>query len=330
MAETSPGEGMVGVVVVGRNEGERLVQCLESMKGSPLRIVYVDSGSTDGSIAAARAAGAEIVELDMSRPFTAARARNAGHAALKASGPAPDYVQFVDGDCRLDPGWIDAARSTLSANADLGIVTGWRSEIFRDRSVYNAMCDFEWHRPAGEILTCGGDMMVRRTAFEAAGGFDDKVIAAEDDEFCVRIRGAGWRIRRLPLPMTRHDAAMLHFSQWWRRAVRTGHAFAQVGDMHPDYFVKERRRAWMFGAILPAVAVAGLVGSIWVPAAVASLYGLSYVRTAQGLQRDGLPLREAAVHASFLTLSKFPNLQGMLTYWRRRMRGQNMDLIEYK
>lgn len=322
---------VVATVLIGRNEGERLIACLKSVTASAGHIVYVDSGSTDDSVAAARAAGAEVVQLDMSRPFTAARARNAGYATLISLGTEFDYVQFIDGDCRLVPGWIEAGRKALAEDPSLGIVTGWRSEIQRDRSIYNALCDFEWRRPAGDIPTCGGDMMVRRKAFEAVDGFDDTVIAAEDDDFCVRIRRAGWTIRRLPIEMTQHDAAMYRFGQWWQRAVRSGHGFAQVGALHPDYFVTERRRVLIFGGVFPVIALVGLLfGAGWLVLGVGALYALSYVRTVVGLRREGLPQREALAHAAFLSLSKFPNLQGMLTYWRRRMRRRDMEIIEYK
>ena len=320
----------VGAVIIGRNEGERLVECLKSMAGHADRIVYVDSGSSDNSVAEAGTAGAIVVELDLSRPFTAARARNAGFAELTNTPEPPDYVQFVDGDCRLQPGWLQAAGAELASNDTLAIVTGWRSEIHRDRSVYNALCDVEWRRPAGDIITCGGDMMVRREAFTAVGGFDSRVIAAEDDEFCVRIRKAGWGIRRIPVEMTSHDAAMLNFGQWWQRAVRSGHGFAQVGDLHSEYFTTERRRVLFYGVILPVTAAAGLAISWWITLAALALYGASFARTAWGINHNGLPAGEAAAHAGLLTLSKFPNVIGMATYWRRRLRGSDMEIIEYK
>lgn len=320
----------IGAVVIGRNEGARLVRCLASMQGQVEQIIYVDSGSKDGSIAAAQKAGATVVELDLSRPFTAARARTAGFSALQTAGEMPDYVQFIDGDCGLQPGWIDAGKIALDNDADLGIVTGWRAEINRNHSIYNALCDFEWRRPAGKILTCGGDMMVRIRAFESVGGFDETVIAAEDDEFCVRMRKSGWKMQRLPVEMTLHDAAMTTFSQWWRRAVRSGHGFAQVGDMHPEYFIKERRRVWVYGAILPLIAFVGLGITPWILLAVLSLYCISYIRTTQGLHRDGLGLSEALHHAIFITVSKFPNFLGMLIYKWRRFRGHKMNIIEYK
>lgn len=320
----------IGLVLIGRNEGDRLARCLASVPSDVAAVVYVDSNSSDDSVKQAQQAGAHVMELDLSKPFTAARARNAGYEALKLLGQPVDYVQFIDGDCAIVEGWVTTAADGLTRDSTLAIVTGWRAEIYPDASVYNAMCDFEWHRPAGPIQTCGGDMMVRTEAFDEIDGFDDSVIAAEDDDFCVRIRKAGWKIERLPQDMTRHDAAMDRFSQWWRRAVRTGHGFAQVGALHPDYFTRERKRAWFYGALLPATALTGLFTSLWITLAVLAIYALSYMRTVQGLMREALPPGSAAKQAVFLTLSKVPNMIGMLTYIWRRKRAAPMKIIEYK
>lgn len=328
----------VAAVVIGRNEGDRLKRSLASVREQVGRIVYVDSGSSDGSVAFARSLGITVVELDRSAPFTAARGRNAGVTALQQSGDMPEYIQFIDGDCLLVPGWVDAALTHLEARPDLGIVTGWRSEIHRDVSVYNAICDFEWHRPAGPIESCGGDMMVRAQAFLDLDGFNPQVIAGEDEEFCVRLRTSGLGIERLPLPMTRHDAAMTRFSEWWRRAVRSGHGFAQVGAIYPVHFQAERRRVWLYGLVLPLIALAGLIlalsgavlSGLLVFFAALTGYELSWLRTVQGLIRAGLPAREAMHHALYLSLSKFPNLWGMLTYHWRHWQRQEMNIIEYK
>ncbi len=321
----------VDVVLIGRNEGARLVAALASIEGAR-QVVYVDSGSTDGSIVAAEQAGAHVVKLDMSVPFTAARARNAGFDALRD----PQFVLFIDGDCTLVAGFLDAARAHLEAHPKTGMVTGWRSEIHRDASVYNQLCDWEWRRPAGEIIACGGDMMVRAEAWAGVGGMNPQVIAAEDDEFCTRLRKAGWTLERIPVEMTRHDAAMTQFAQWWARAVRTGHGFAQVGHLHPAYFLRERMRVILFGLWLPLVLFAGIsvarfqTAGYWVILAVLALYGLSYLRTARGLVRDGLPGREAWRHAVLITLSKIPNLLGVIRFHFRRLSGRAMRIIEYK
>ena len=318
----------LAVIAIGRNEGARLARCLASL--AHIRpLIYVDSGSHDGSPALARAAGAHVVELSPERPFTAARARAEGFEALEKLG-LPDYVFFIDGDCEMVPGFEAASIAALDEAPDLGLVTGWRSEIRPEASIYNALCDFEWHRPPGAITTCGGDMVVRASAYRDAGGYNARVIAAEDDEFCLRLGKAGWRLQRLPIAMTCHDAAMMRFGQWWRRAVRSGHGFAQVGDLHPEFFRPERRRVWFYGLILPLLFLAGLLWSGWLAAGVAALYLLSYLRSAYGLKRAGLAWPKAAHQALFLSLSKFPNLIGMFTYFWRKVRASDMRIIEYK
>src|SRR5260370_33356312 len=109
-----------GVVVIGRNEGERLRQCLRSLSTSAV-VVYVDSGSADGSAQWARSQGVEVVELDVGRPFTAARARNAGFTRLRELASDLLYVQFADGDCELIGGvpehalWFPASRAEVGA-----------------------------------------------------------------------------------------------------------------------------------------------------------------------------------------------------------------------
>lgn len=317
---------LLGAVAIGRNEGDRLKACLRSLVSVCERVVYVDSGSTDDSVAFARSLGVTVVELDTGRPFTAARARNAGFRALTETDPAPAFVQFVDGDCAVVAGWLEAGLAAMQADPTLGLVTGWRSEINPEASVYNAMCEVDWHRPAGPIETSGGDMLVRAEAFRAVGGFNPDLIAGEDPEFSLRLGKAGWRLERLPLPMTLHDAAMTSFGQWWKRTVRTGHCFAEIGRMHPPHFRGEIRRVWIYGLALPLIFVLGLFTSPLIALAVVALYLLSFVKTLGGLR--GQPM--AAKQAGLLTLAKIPNLIGMLAYHRSRARGEAVRIIEYK
>ena len=317
----------VAAVVIGRNEGARLERCLTSLQGQVDQIVYVDSGSTDNSVAFARSLGVTVVELDTSVPFTAARARNEGFAAVKDA----DYVQFVDGDCGVVEFWIEKAAEALHNAADIGIVTGWRSEIAPEATVYNAMVEVEWHRPAGDIVACGGDMMVRADVFRAVGGFNPRVIASEDDEFCLRVGKAGHRVVRLPEQMTRHDANMTRFGEWWKRTIRNGHGFAEVGRMHDPHFKRERQRVWVYGGLLPLVLILSLLAGFWAGVLlVLAVYGWNWWRTAEGLRYDGLRPGQARHHALFLTISKIPNMIGMLTYHRRRLTQADATIIEYK
>ena len=250
----------IGAVVIGRNEGERLIRSLDALQNDPQRvnqtIVYVDSGSTDGSVAMARSRGIAVVDLDLSIPFTAARARNAGFERLRADCPQVAYVQFLDGDCEVVPGWLAAAAAALERQPAVVAVCGWRRERYPDRSPYNRICDVEWHMGSvGEISHFGGDVMMRATALAAVGGYNAAVVAAEDDELSVRLRQAGGQLWRIDHDSTLHDANIHHLSEWWQRAKRCGYAYAQVRSIHgapPEgKFVKEVRRSLLWGAGVP-------------------------------------------------------------------------------
>ena len=320
----------IGFVAIGRNEGERLKRCLEALQKNGARIVYVDSGSADDSVAYAEGIGVKVVELDRDRPFTAARARNAGFEALLKEWPDTDFVMFIDGDCELIDGFVEAAAATLRADDSLGVATGFCRERRPDATIYNRLCEMEWRGPVGDIDACGGIFMARASTFRRVGGLDETVIAAEDDEFCIRVRAGGERVRRIDHDMCLHDADMRRFGQWWRRAVRAGYAYAQVGEMHPGYFKAARRRAWGWGLALPAVALVAAPFTMGLSLSLLLLYPLSFIRTRRNLIRDGAAPSHATLHAGFLTLSKFPNLVGVLDYRRKRLTGAPVGIVEYK
>ena len=320
----------IAAIAIGRNEGERLRRCLTSLRQHVGSLVYVDSGSTDSSVAFARSIGAQIVELDPSLPFTAARGRNEGFAALSTVG-APQYVQFVDGDCEVDAAWIKAATAALDADKTIGLVTGWRTERRPDANAYHAMAEVEWRQPAGEIAACGGDMMVRADAFTRVGGFDATIIASEDEDFVIRVREAGYRAVRLPVVMTWHDIAMTRFREWWRRQLRTGNGLAEVGDLHPPHFQGERRRAIAYGLVLPLVLLAGIMTAtwwLWVPPLAA--YAFSTLRVWQWLVNNAMARPLAVRVAGLFTLAKLPHFIGMARFYLRGGRKARAQIIEYK
>jgi GT2 family glycosyltransferase len=222
----------VGIVAIGRNEGERLRVCLTSARRDCTHVVYVDSGSTDGSLELAQSLGVHIVNLDLSKPFTAARARNEGFARLKEIDPNLEAAQFIDGDCEIVEGWIAKAQSELMNNPKAAVVCGRRRERFPAASIYNKLCDMEWNTPIGIAIACGGDALIRASAFEQVGGYNPAAIAGEEPEMCVRLRQNGWTIHRIDAEMTLHDAAITRFGQWWKRTLRSGHAYAQGYFLH--------------------------------------------------------------------------------------------------
>jgi glycosyltransferase involved in cell wall biosynthesis len=148
-----------GIVAIGRNEGERLKQCLRSATEAAVTI-YVDSGSSDGSDKWARSQGVDVVELDKGVPFTAARARNQGFKRLRELAPDIRYVQFIDGDCELQRDWPNHALRFLEDHREYCAVFGRRRERHPDISIYNRLCDNEWNGPVGEARACGGDVIV--------------------------------------------------------------------------------------------------------------------------------------------------------------------------
>jgi GT2 family glycosyltransferase len=324
-----------GCVVIGRNEGDRLVRCLESALRDHAPVVYVDSGSTDDSVTRAMALGCEVVALDLGRPFTAARARNAGFARLRKLSPGLGYVQFVDGDCELDRGWPSGARARLDVDPDLAVVCGRRRERFPERSVFNELCDIEWDTPVGPALSCGGDALMRVAAFSEVGGFDERVIAGEEPELCVRLRARGWRIERLDAEMTLHDADMTRISQWWRRVRRSGYAFALGSAMHgapPErHWVRATRRIYFWGGVVPVVCIVlAITVTPWALLAWPAAYGVSAARTYRATRARGRTRRSAASYALFLMLGRVPELFGALECAWHRARGRERGIIEYK
>lgn len=323
-----------GIVAIGRNEGERLKRCLISATTQASVVVYVDSGSTDGSAAIARQMGVEVVDLDLSTPFTAARARNEGFARLIEKQPATEFVQFVDGDCEIVSGWIERAIAELTSDEKLAVVCGRRRERHPESSVYNQLADIEWDTPIGDAKACGGDAMMRVSAFRQVGGFDGSVIAGEEPELCVRLRKAGFKIRRIDAEMTLHDAAMTRFSQWWKRMVRGGHAYAQGAAMHgappEQHWVRERRRIIVWGILLPLLSVALAWPTRGLSLLLLGGYAVLWCRVLGHARGRGLSPSVAHRYANHMLIGKFAEAVGLITYYKSRLLGRRTKLIEYK
>jgi GT2 family glycosyltransferase len=330
----APTMNHLGVVIIGRNEGERLRQCLTSVIGHGVTIVYVDSNSTDGSVALAREMGGYVVELDMTLPFTAARARNEGFARLEKINPAIRFVQFVDGDCEIAEGWMDDGQRVLEERHDVAAVAGRRRERHPEQTIYNRLADLEWDSPLGEAKYCGGDILARGNAFRQVGGYNPALIAGEEPDLCVRLRQHGWIILRIDAEMTLHDIAMTRFSQWWKRSERGGFAFAQGVAMHgrpPErHWVHELRSTILWGLIAPLF----ILGLAWPTHGASLVLALAYPfqawRITRRHRKQGMSTRDARIWGWNCVLCRFPNAFGALRYWSSRLSGRHQTLIEYK
>jgi GT2 family glycosyltransferase len=332
----------VGVVAIGRNEGERLRLCLESARKQSAHVVYVDSGSTDGSVQLARGLGVEGVALDLSVPFTAARARNEGLRRLRAWRPELEYVHFIDGDCEFFSGWIASALAPLLERTDLAVVCGRVRERYRQATIYNRLADLEWNTPPGEVEACGGIALMRVSAFEQVGGFDAGIMAGEELELCQRLRARGHKVLRLDADMVLHDAAMTHMLQWWRRTVRTGYGIAESvsrpGPVQPAV-MRHLRSAITWGLAFPALVLVGLVWSaqrasildaLLVVGSAAAVLLAQTVRIALKRNSPGENMADALLYGAGCMAAKAPQLVGVLRYLRQRVLRQRARLIEYK
>lgn len=322
---------LVSVVIIGRNEGERLVRCLESVEAmefapNAFEIIYVDSGSSDGSLERAGEMGAKAVPVPPG-PTTAARGRNTG--IKNASAP---YILFLDGDTILDPQFVGKAFKHLETNPKVAGVCGDRIEISPEASIYNRIQDMEWNGPYGYVGYFGGDALVRKSVLDEVGAYNQDLLAGEEPELCHRIRKAGYLVEHLDLPMTQHDMDMHQFSSYWRRNYRTGYAYAEVSEMTDgETWGSECKRnrlqasIYMFGPIL-------LLGFLEVWALPLILFGglLLWART---VKRNSWRPNSAgtkmlyAFHAHFCQI---PIFWGQMKYLRNRRRNVTGKIIEYK
>jgi GT2 family glycosyltransferase len=334
------GHARLGVVVIGRNEGARLARCLASIRAIPNR-VYVDSGSSDDSVALAEGEGVCVIELSEPPQFTAARARNAGIAHVLSADPETEFVQVVDGDCEVQAGWLAPALATLRSEPQLAAVFGRRRERHPELSIYNRLCDDEWDVPIGDAPAFGGDVLLRATALRQVNFYNPKMIAGEDPELAMRLRKDGWHLRRIDAEMTVHDAAMTRFGQWWSRTRRSGHAYGELANLHPDARDPNWQRSvhsiLFWGCLLPTMLLAATISAltansvVWLAATVLGLtWPMNMLRLARRERLRGLSPRVALASGVLLTVGKVPQFLGLLQYHRHRLLDRTSQLIEYK
>jgi len=325
----------IGVVVIGRNEGERLKRCLRSILSQIDRVVYVDSGSSDGSVEYVESKEVNVVRLDMKIPFSAGRARNEGFYYINKIHPKLKYLQFIDGDCELFEGWLSFAYNYLENNKNCAVVAGRRKEKYPEDSIYNKLCDIEWNTPIGEAEACGGDFLVRKEAFKQVDGFNPVVLASEEPEMCYRLRKKKWSISRLDHLMTLHDAAMIRFSQWWKRNVRMGHAGAHLVSLGlsafggKSYFLKGCARMWFWALIFPVSVLILAISINFAFLLFFTAYLVQFARNALHVYKRLGDLKSALICSFFSILGRWPQLMGQMLFLKRKFLGKTYTNIEY-
>ena len=190
-AESLSGEAPgVAVVIACFNLGRTLQEAVDSaldQTRAPSEIVVVDDGSTDPEtarvLAQLRSPGTRVLTAGHAG---VASARNLGACATKAP-----YLVFLDADDRLAPDYVDKTASRLDRGPSLSFVS-CAVQAFEGAS-------YVW-KPAGcdalTTLTHGSvhiSSLMRRTLWDAAGGFDTSLAAYEDLDFWLRASRLGFR-----------------------------------------------------------------------------------------------------------------------------------------
>lgn len=314
----------VGVVVIGRNEGQHLLRALGSVGAQAGAVAYADSESTDDSVALVRERFPATLVVEMraaERSLSPSRGRNEGYAALRQRLPELRYVQFLDGDCELDPRWLSVAAGHLQAHPDVGVVAGRLRERDRERNAFHRLADMEWDQPPGEVNDMGGIMMVRVDTWERVGGQNPDIPAAEEREFCWRVIDAGWKVLRMAEDMALHDIDMASFVEWWTRSVRTGHAYAQGWWVHRDRWHLRHLLSYVaYGAALPGAAVGGAPLTLGASLSLLAAYPRLWRKIEQDRLARGDAPDDARLYAAANVLGKLAGAMGVAKFFGKTLR----------
>ena len=310
----------VSVVVIGRNEARHLDACLRAIldNGYPreaLELIYVDSASTDDSVAIAKRHADEVVVAELPGPLPGL-ARNLGWRRTRY-----DLIHFVDGDTVLESGWIESAVRAIDEHADAFCVFGRLEETRPNANLYHRAYSFEWNAPSKRITearTSGGNVLVDAVKLRDLGGFDETLEGGEEPDLCTRARLKEYRLLELGRVMARHDMDMCRFRDYWRRGVRCGASYAEIAKRFADteipLWVPEVRRntTQPVLALVTFMAAGPLIGWRWAALGFAGVVFLLVGRKAIQARRAGRPWRTVLAYAVHVYFVKIPLLWGQL------------------
>ena len=251
----------LSVVVIARNEERHIGACLEALKraltqmpGTP--VLLVDSSSTDRTIEIARRYPVAIYSY-AGPIFSAAAGRRIGFERT-----ASRAVLFIDGDCCIEPGWIDLALGILERNRDVAVVYGARREVFEGATEEAIIA-----APKAAEYELGGNALYRASTLRTAGGFDPYLRAGEEAELLGRIVALRYRAIGTPEIMFTHytlaKTTLAGFTARLRRGLARGLGQTlrlAIGQGLFLYHARRLNRYLLTLAFLVSGALAGITG----------------------------------------------------------------------
>ena len=323
----------VSAVIPAYQASRVLPACLEALASSrlqPEEILVVDDGpSTDATAAVARSRGARV--LSMARQLGPGGARNAGVAA--ASG---EIVVFIDSDVCVRPDAIGNLVGFLREHPDVDAVFGSYDTSPPERnftSQYKNLLHHYVHQQGREDATTfwAGLGAVRRSPFEAVGGFDAARYgrpSIEDIELGHRLLAAGSRVRLVK------SAQGTHLKRWtvagmlktdvFDRAIPWTELILSSGQMPDDLNLGWRHR---MGVAATGLAIAAAVAALfaprfWIVAAVmltiAAASGSDVFVFFARQRGPFFALRAIPLHIAYFAASGLAFAIGLGQYWKRR------------
>lgn len=323
----------VSIVIIGRNEGDRLVKCIQSAQNleypsEKKEIIYVDSCSSDGSTESAKKLGIEKVYILEQEKTCAAMGRNLG--LQHADG---ELILFLDGDTQISSDFLTTAVPHFESE-EIAVVYGRRTEIHPD-SIYIKLCGSDWsQRIPGYTDTAAGDVLVRADVIREIGGYKE-IIAGEDPEMSNSVINAGYKILFLDINMVKHDLAMYNFKQYWRHSVRSGFAYAVVADLTKKranpLWVDKSKKILLQGILYIFAPLLGIILSLFLRSPIPFLIymllgGLILCRSFLKNRKKGMERKYNLIYTLHSHFLKIPLIIGQFTY----MTNKNKSLIEYK
>jgi mycofactocin system glycosyltransferase len=299
----------VAIVIPARDRAELLARCL-SCVGPARELVVVDDGSRDPGAIASVAGAAAATVVRHPRAAGPAQARNAGAAATSAP-----LIAFVDSDVRPGPDWlaalighfadprVAAVAPRVAVPAGDGVVSAYEAA----RSPLDLGDEPGLAGPGRRLgFVPAAALVVRRAAFEVAGGFDVGLAVGEDVDLVWRLSAASWSIRYEPSVVVEHPPRGRP-AAWLGQRVAYGSSAGPLALRHPDamrHLVLPRWTVapWLLAgtgrprsALLAAAVGTGLVTARMPPVPGARLQLLEF--TARAQLRIGRQLLDAAWRA---------------------------------